>query len=59
MALGTSSTFQREILTKNVIYGIVYFLKIILESSWNISETTPRSQNLCKSDLHNWDINKI
>ena len=26
----------------NVIFGIVYFRKIILESSWNISETTPR-----------------
>ena len=30
-----------DILTVNVISGIVYFRKI-LESSWNISETTTR-----------------
>ena len=32
--------FQLEILTINVISGIVYFCKIILESLLNISETT-------------------
>ena len=41
MALGTRTKFQLEILTINVISGIVYFREIILESSWNISETTP------------------
>ena len=30
-----------EILTMNVIFGIEYFRKIILESSQNVSETTP------------------
>ena len=33
--------FQLDILTVNVICGIVYFRDIILESSWNVSETTP------------------
>ena len=42
MALGTGTKFQLEILTLNVISGIVYFHEIILESSQNISETTPR-----------------
>ena len=42
MALGThTKKFQLEILTVNVIFGIVYFRGIILESSWNVSETTP------------------
>ena len=41
-ALGTRTNFQLGILTINVISGIVYFHKIILESSWNVSETTPR-----------------
>ena len=36
--------FQLEILIINVIYGIVYFREIILESLRNICETTPRSQ---------------
>ena len=40
-ALGTRTKFQREILTINGIYGIVYFRKISLESSRNVSETTP------------------
>ena len=39
-ALGTRTKFQLEILTINVISGIVYFRKIILESSQNVSETT-------------------
>ena len=40
MALGTRTKFQLEILTINVISGIVYFREIILESSRNVSETT-------------------
>ena len=40
-ALGTRTKFQLEILTINVITGIVYFREIILESSRNVSETTP------------------
>ena len=40
-ALGTRTKFQLEILTTNVISGILYFRKIILESSRNVSETTP------------------
>ena len=40
-ALGTRTRFQLEILTINVITGIVYFCEIILESSENISEITP------------------
>ena len=41
MALGTRTKFQLEFLTINVITGIVYFREIILESSRNVSETTP------------------
>ena len=41
-ALVTHTKFQPEILTVNVTSGIVYFRKIILESSRNVSETTPR-----------------
>ena len=44
-ALGAHTEFQLEILTINVISGIVYFREIILESSRNISETTPWSSN--------------
>ena len=39
-ALGTRTKFQLEILSINVISGIVYFREIILESSRNISATT-------------------
>ena len=46
-ALGTPTKFQREILTINVISVIVYFHKIILESSRNISETPPGFQLSC------------
>ena len=42
MALGTRTKFQLEIPTINVISSIVYFREIILESSRNVSETTPR-----------------
>ena len=41
-ALGTHTKFRLEILTLNVISSIVDFREIILESSRNVSETTPR-----------------
>ena len=41
-ALGTRTKFQLELLTINVLSGFVYFCEIILESSRNVSETTPR-----------------
>ena len=41
LALGTHTKFQPEILTINVISGIIYFHEIILESSPSVSETTP------------------
>ena len=40
-ALGTHTKFQLEILTINVISGMVYCHDIILESSRNVNETTP------------------
>ena len=42
-ALGTHTKFRLEILSLNVISSIVDFREIILESSRNVSETTPRS----------------
>ena len=42
-ALGTRTRFQLEIPTINGIFGIVYFRKISLESSRNVSETAPRA----------------
>ena len=42
MLLGTRAKFQLQILTENVISVVVYFREIILESSRNVSETTPR-----------------
>ena len=41
MALGTSTKFQLAILTSNMISDNMYVRKIILESSRNVSETTP------------------
>ena len=41
MDLGTRTKFQFEILTINVIASIVYIREIILESSRNVSATTP------------------
>ena len=40
-ALGTRTKFQLEIFTIKEISGILYFCKIILENSWNVSETKP------------------
>ena len=53
MALGTRTKFELEILTINVISGIVYFREIILESSRNVSETPPwsLSENICHQVL--------
>ena len=42
-ALCTRTKFQLQILTINVITGSAYFREIILESSRNVSETTPRT----------------
>ena len=39
-ALGTHTKFHVEILTINVISGIVYFCEIILKSLWNVGEMT-------------------
>ena len=44
-ALGTHAKFQLEILTINMISGIVYLCEFILESSRNVSETIPRVSN--------------
>ena len=44
-ALGTHTKFQLEILTVNVISGIVYFREIILKSSRNVNETPPWASN--------------
>ena len=44
-ALGTCTKFQLEILTINVISSIVYFREILLKSSRNVSETTPRASS--------------
>ena len=49
-ALGTRTKFQLEILAINVITGIAYFRKIILESSRNVSETTPRHPKMKSTD---------
>ena len=40
-ALGTRAKFQLGILIINVVSGIVYFRDIILESTQNVSETSP------------------
>ena len=61
-ALGTRTKFQLEILTINVISGMVYFRDIILESSRKVSETTPWSsflipknfRNLCRLTVEKW-----
>ena len=41
LALGTRTNFQIEILTINVISGVVYFRENILGSLRNVSETAP------------------
>ena len=57
-ALGTGTKFQLEILSINVISGIVYFRKVILESSRNVSETTPRRLEI-QLDAPELDQNQI
>ena len=58
-ALDTRTKFQLEILTINVISGIVYFRKIILGSSRNVSETTPRAWMSNYIQCWNWSISWI
>ena len=53
-ALGTHTKFQLEILTVNVISGIVYFREIILESSRNVCETTPSILTFISWQLTYW-----
>ena len=50
MALGTRTKFQLEIITINMILGIVYFREIILQSSRNVSETTPELMHTLSND---------
>ena len=56
MALGTRTKFQLEILTINVISGIVYFREFVLESSRNVSEPTPRASVDMILNLFNGNI---
>ena len=42
MSVGTPTKSQLEILTIDVIDSIMYLREIILESSANVSETSPR-----------------
>ena len=44
-ALGTRSKFQLEILTRTAISAIHKFQENILESSQNVSETTPKTSS--------------
>ena len=53
-ALGTHTKFQLEILNINVISGVMYFCEIILESSRNVSETTPCLLTVNSIYLDNW-----
>ena len=46
MALCTRTKFQLEILVTSTISAIHKFRENILESSWNVSETTPWKDNL-------------
>ena len=51
-SMGIRTKFQLEIFTVNVISGIVYFREIILESSRNVSETTPWSVTISQIQRH-------
>ena len=51
MALGTRTKFQLEILIRSMISAIHKFQENILESSRNVSETTPCVLNHCWSML--------
>ena len=55
-ALGTHTKFRLEILTLNVISSIVDFRDIILESSRNVSETTPWLFCLPGGECHPWFV---
>ena len=56
LALGTRTNFQIEILTINVISGVVYFRENILGSSRNVSETAPRNDawGVCDAEKDDW-----
>ena len=60
--LGTRAKIQLEILTINVVSGIVYFQEIVLESSRNVSEILPwlsgqvRGQN---TSMHHFLSNEV
>ena len=60
--LDTHAEFQREIITINVISGIVYVRKIIWESSRNISETTCWSLEIFRTFIifitKTWNLSK-
>ena len=51
LKLCTCTKFQLEILTINVISGVVYFHEIILESSRNVSETPPWASRIFRKRL--------
>ena len=60
VALGTRTKFQREILTRSMISAIHTFRENVLESSRNVSETTPRLlKKQLASDLRCHDAHKI
>ena len=52
LALGTRTNFQIEILTINVISGVVYVRENILGSSRNVSETAPRHLQALWCQIH-------
>ena len=65
MALGTRTKFQLEILITSTISAIHKFRENSLESSWNVSETTPRSnlklngfqdEAWTHQKLHHWSL---
>ena len=49
-----TAKFELEILTLNVISGIAYFRDIILESSRNVSETTPWCHKGARHQHQSW-----
>ena len=56
MALGTHTKFKLEILMKSTISVIHKFQENISESSWNVSETTPRLQRAKGVNWVNWSL---
>ena len=56
MALGTSANFQLEILKRSAISAIHKFRENILESSRNVSETTPRDSSVMPVLTECWEL---